>query len=80
MRLVSLKYVDNLIEKYMSKGGQMYTINEGSLGYGDVILFGEGLKTCIVNEVFLNPWSSGHKIRFYNKMPKKYNDILNENL
>ena len=79
MSLYSCSYIENLINKYINKGGEMYTINEGCLGYGDIILFGEGLKTCIVNEIYINPWSSGHKIRFYKKMPKKYQDILNEN-
>ncbi len=41
-----------------------------------MILFGEGLKTTIINEVYLNCWSSGHTIRVYNKMPKKYEEIL----
>lgn len=64
--------VQNLIGRYIDKGGESVTIQEGTLGYGKMILFGEGLKTAIIEEVSLNEWSSGHKVRFYNKTPAKY--------
>jgi hypothetical protein len=68
--------ISKLMDKYVAKGGDIVTIQEGVLGYGTALLFGEGLKTCVVTEVPLNAWSSGHKIRFYNRMPKKYERIL----
>jgi hypothetical protein len=30
------------------------------------------LKACVIQERYLNPWSSGHSVRFYNELPKKY--------
>lgn len=31
-----------------------------------------GYKTAVVTEVYLNEWSSAHKVRFYNECPAKY--------
>lgn len=76
MQLYGCEAVQNLIDRYFDRGGEMYEIQEGVLGYGELILYGEGLKTTIVKEVYLNEWSSGHTIRMYNKMPKKYEMVL----
>jgi hypothetical protein len=64
--------VQQVIDKYLEHDGVVYTIDEGCLGYGTLVLTGHNLKTCVVQEVYLNEWSSGHKIRFYNNMPKKW--------
>lgn len=76
MKLYSCKAVKQLIDFYIRKNGYAVTIEEGSLGYGIMILYGEGLKTTIVKEVYLNQWSSVHTIRHYNKIPNKYLEIL----
>lgn len=77
MNLYDCTQIYKLIDKYYSQGGESYQINEGSLGLGDMILFGENLKTCIINEVFINEWTSLHKIRFYNKTPTKFLKYIN---
>lgn len=68
--------VENLISRYMERGGTVTTIREGVLGYGLTICHGDGLKTAIITEVPENAWSSSHKIRLYNKMPQKYKKML----
>lgn len=70
--------VQNLIDRYTKEGGQTFQMREGSLGYGDLMLYDESgnLKTFIIHEVFQSCWSSVHTIRGYNKMPKKYRNLL----
>lgn len=76
MSLYTSTQVQNLLNKYVDKHGDYVQVEEGSLGMGDIIAFGSGLKTAIIKEVYINAWSSGHTIRMYNKVPKKYVDIL----
>ena len=76
--LYSLTACENLMDRYYEAGGECITVEEGTLGLGTVICFGKGLKTAIITEVYLNEWSSGHKIRMYNKMPKKYEEMLDK--
>ena len=74
----SCEAIQNLINHYTKKGGDCWTLEEGSLGYGTTMLCGDGLKTAIVQERYLNEWSSGHTIRLYRKTPKKYLDMLDK--
>jgi hypothetical protein len=68
------KFIGEYVNKY---GGEMVTLEEGSLGLGTVLLYGaEGKKTVVIKEIYLSAWSSGHTVRQYNKMPKKYEDWL----
>lgn len=76
MKNYSIKYIENLINKYYEKGGEMVILEEGGLGYGLCMLYGEGLKTTIIKEYYINEWTSGHNIIMYNKMPKKYEKML----
>lgn len=76
MKLYSLESIGKLISRYEERGGQTTTVEEGSLGYGTTLLHGDGLKTAIIQEKYLNEWSSGHTIRFYNKMPAKYKSLM----
>ena len=78
MKLYTCSACDQMIELYEKEGGEIETIEEGTLGYGFMILFGEGLKTTVIQEVPLNEWNSAHKIRCYNQMPKKYRKILED--
>ena len=65
--------VENMINKYIDKGGEVTTYIEGCLlGYGLAVCSGGGLKFCVLKEIYLNSWSSAYSIRFYNKLPKKY--------
>lgn len=72
--------IQKLADKYIEKGGEVVTIEEGILGWGLTICHGENLKTCVIKEVYLNCWSSGHKVRFYNKIPQKYAKMLKSRL
>lgn len=74
--LYTLEAVEQTIDKWIAAGGQIDTVEEGTLGYGLTICHGEGLRTAVITEVPLNCWSSAHKIRIYNKMPKKYRAML----
>ena len=80
MNLYTYDVVRNLIDEYVSKGGEIIEIEEGVLGYGRLLLhdFKNKLKTIIINEVALNEWSSAHTIRMYNKCPKKYEKFIDE--
>lgn len=78
MRLYDNATVQILLDTYARRNAEIITIREGVLGYGSMIIFGEGLKTAVVTEVYLNEWSSGHKIILYNKTPKKYLKIIED--
>lgn len=77
-KLYSLNSCEDVINKYHELDGYVTEVEAGTLGYGITVCFGEGLKTCIITEVYLNEWSSAHTIRFYNKMPKKYEQMLDK--
>lgn len=76
--LYSCSACENVINQYIENGGEVIELEEGTLGYGLTICFGEGLKTCIITEKYLNEWSSAHTIRFYNNMPKKYERMIDK--
>jgi len=68
----SLKDCEKLIDKYIERDGEIRTIEEGCLGLGVVVLEAPNYKTVVIKEFYINEWTSGHKIRMYNKTPKKY--------
>lgn len=74
--MYTLEACEELMEYYAELGGDVVTVQEGSLGLGVVVCMAEGRKTAIIKEVYLNPWSSGHTIRLYNKTPKKYLEMV----
>ncbi len=74
----SIESIENMIHKYYELGGDVVEVIPGCLGYGTTICYGDGLKTAIIQEHYLNEWSSGNTIRFYRKMPKKYADMLDK--
>lgn len=76
--MYSLDACNKVIQQYYDNNGEVIEVIDGSLGLGTTVCFGEGLKACIIQEVYLNEWSSGHKIRFYNVIPKKYDKMLND--
>lgn len=76
MTLYTLEACHGLMGRYMDRGGEVKTIEEGCLGLGVVICYGPGLKTTIIREIYLNAWSSGHTIRKYNKTPAKYRKYI----
>ena len=76
MKLYSVSAVDRLIERYTENGGDVVQVKDGVLGHGTLILTGNGLKTTIIKEVYLNDSSSGHTARTYNEMPSKYKELV----
>lgn len=78
-KMYSLEACENLISNYIDKSGSAIVLEEGSLGLGTILLHGERLKTALIKEVFINAWSSGHTVRMYNKVPKKYQEIIDNN-
>ena len=71
--LYDLKSVEKLINQYSQIEGNTYTeVYEGVLGYGQIVLKAPNKKTTVITEVPVNEWSSKHKIRMYNRCPKKY--------
>lgn len=79
MKHYRLSAVEDLINRYVERGGEVaIEIVQGSLGYGTTICFGDGLKTAVIQERFENSQSSTHTITMYNKLPKKYQLMLNE--
>lgn len=78
--LYTTSSVGRLIAEYLDAGGQMLQMREGVLGHGDVLLYDDAgkLKTYVIREVAINEWSSGHKVRGYNRMPEKYRALLDK--
>lgn len=70
--------VTDLAAKYADVGGEIVTIEEGCLGWGFTIMYAPGYKTAIIQEIGLNTWQVGHKVRFYNEMPKKYKNMIED--
>jgi hypothetical protein len=78
MKMYTNEVVQNLIDNYIKKNGEVIEVVEGCLGYGTTICLGDGLKYAIIQEVFLNHWNSGHTIKMFNKLPKKYEKLLEQ--
>ena len=77
MKFYRLGTIEGLIKKYIDSGGEVSILEEGSLGHGTSLLHNApGKKVIVIKEVYLNPWSSGHTVRMYNRMPKKYKKAL----
>jgi len=73
MKLYTNTEGDNLVQKYIDKGGEVITVKEGCLlDYGIAILIADGYKTTILKEKYLNEWSSAYTKKSYNKLPTKY--------
>jgi hypothetical protein len=76
MKLYTNNAVDKVVKQYIDKGGDIEVYAEGSLAsYGLAICSGNGLKFCIIKEKYINSWSIGNVIKFYNKLPKKYQTL-----
>lgn len=71
--LYTCNAVETLEKQYQKIDGYtIYTLEEGVLGYGLMVLTAPGYKTAIVSEQYMNEWSSAHKVRMYNRCPEKY--------
>ena len=78
MAFYTLTAVENLIEQYTEKDGEVHTIEEWVLWLGIVVCTWFKLKSCVIKETYVSPWSSTHSVRFYRKLPKKYADLIGE--
>ena len=78
MKNYTLKSLEEYIAHYVNEyGGELSQIEEGVLGLGKIVLHGaENKKTIIITEYFINSWQSGHTVRKYNVMPKKYQRLV----
>lgn len=80
--VVGGKYLGEYAHEQISRGGEVAYIEEGVLGYGTTLLYDlrepVHLKFVVIKEVYLNEWSSAHSIRQYNRIPQKYNKMLDE--
>lgn len=45
--MYTLSSCEDVMNQYINAGGEVITLEEGVLGLGLVVCFGEGLKTCI---------------------------------
>jgi len=79
MKYYTLKSCEILIDKYLNEwNGEALQIEEGILGLGTLLLHnGDNVKTVLIKEVYLNEWNSTHAVTKYNKMPKKYEKLIN---
>ena len=79
MTYYGCEYVDNIISKYIQKGGMAKQLSEGVLGCGDWLLYDNigKLKFIVIKEIAINEWSSAHTIRKFCKVPNKYKAIIN---
>ena len=78
MKSYKLSDCEKLIDRYVNEfKGQATEIEEGCLGLGTLLLHdAKGKKAVLIQEFYVNAWSSGHKIRLYNKLPKKYQKLI----
>lgn len=70
--------VQKLVNAYMEKGGIAYELEPGTLGYGLTVCIASGCKTAVIREQYENMWSSTHTIRFYNRIPLKYANMITD--
>ena len=76
MKNYSLKVCEDLIQQYVEIDGDIIEIEPGILGLGKMLLIAKGYKFVLITEYYINCWTSGHKIKMYNKIPKKYQHLV----
>lgn len=76
MKLYTLEACEKAIQKYKDNGGECFTLKEGCLGLGLTVVQCKKFRTMVIEERYLNSWSSGHTVRQYKKMPKKYQEMI----
>lgn len=75
-KLLECSEVEKLMGMYHDIGGKVYTLEEGTLGYGTMVMVADGYKATVIHEVYVNEWTCGHKFRKYNKLPEKYRKAI----
>lgn len=74
-RLINYESYLKLVEQYQKRENFEDFILEGCL-LDSHILTADGCKTSIIKEVYLNEWSSAYSLTMYNKIPKKYQAVI----
>ena len=76
----NLSTVEALMQKCMDLDYEFIEIEEGTLGYGHMILlsYDDRYMNVEVTEVYLNEWSSGHNIRKFNKISKRIQKLIDD--
>ena len=78
--MYTYQQIDKLISRYSEiENSTIIQTWEGVLGSGNWILAAPGKKTAIITEIYVNAWNSTHVIKMYNKTPKKYLKIIENN-
>lgn len=78
MKLYTSGAVQQLADYYMENGGEVYEVEEGTLGWGLTLMVRDGWKSAVVRETYVNEWSSAHTVRMYERLPRKYQKFLDE--
>jgi len=78
-RYINIGQIENLMQRYLALGGDVYDeAVPGTLGYGTTIMTAPGYKSAVVQEHYENEWSCCHTLRFYNVLPKKYQQLVDD--
>ena len=80
MRKYCLDNPQEFIDRYIAAGGEIVDSCEGCLGWGTMILQGKGLKNFVLDEEYLNEWSSMMVLYDYGSkpIPKKWFRAIEE--
>lgn len=73
-RFYSIEAIENFISKYCD---DCLFQGDSVVGLGNQIWAKKNGGYFIVKEIFLNCWSSGHKVRQVSKLSKKLQDLCN---
>lgn len=76
MKLYNNKTIQNLLLQYSKYDADIYMI-PGSLLDNYVIMPQDNIKGAIIKEIYLNTASSAYSIRFFTKISKKIEKIVN---
>jgi len=76
--MYNYKQIERLISQYTAlENSNVVQTSESVLGCGNWICEAPNKKTAIIKEVYVNCCSSTHIVKFYNKTPKKYLNLIN---
>lgn len=77
-KLYTISAIQTLFDFYTEHGGEVIQVDGGGVGLGTVICIADGLKSAVIQEVYLNEWNSGHTVTLYKTLPKKYIKMLED--
>jgi hypothetical protein len=78
--MYNYQQIDKLINRYSEiENSEVIQLCEGVLGSGNWILTAPGKKTAVITEIYVNAWQSTHIVKTFNRTPKKYLKIIENN-